>query len=94
MNTVNQGLQQEVTQDDSATLKTVLGYIHQIRSIEKSVATMFQPLRDTVNVLKKHGRNLDDYELKLLSDAPMKWDSTVNRVYKVKEQVNSLQVKY
>lgn len=34
---------------------------------------------------------MDDYELKLLAEAPMQWEATVNRVYKVKEQVNNLQ---
>ena len=88
---VNEGLQAEVVAGDSVTLKRVLGYIHSVRSAEKSTVKLFQPLRDTVSLLKKYGRSLDEYELKLLSDAPMKWDSTVNSVYKVKEKVNVLQ---
>lgn len=44
-----------LSQGDSDKLKTVLGYIHQVRSSERSVLAMFQPLRDTVSVLKKHG---------------------------------------
>lgn len=91
MNDVSAGLQQEVVAGDSDALKKVLGFIHQVRSSEKSVKMMFQPLRDTVSLLKKYGKNLDDYEVKLLSEAPMKWDSTVNLVYKVKEKVNNLQ---
>jgi len=91
MKEVNTGLLAEVSPGDSATLKRVLGYIHAVRSKEKSTMKMFGPLRDTVSLLKKYGKNLDEYELKLLSDAPMKWDSTVNNVYKVKEKVNALQ---
>ena len=88
---VNEGLTAEVVAGDSVTLKRVLGYIHSVRSQEKSTVKLFQPLRDTVSLLKKYGRSLDEYEVKLLSDAPMKWDSTVNSVYKVKEKVNVLQ---
>ena len=83
---VNEGLTTEVVAGDSATLKRVLGYIHSIRSQEKSTTRLFQPLRDTVSLLKKYGKNLDETEMKLLSDAPMKWDSTVNAVYRVKER--------
>ena len=88
---VNDGLQAEVVAGDSVTLKRVLGYIHSVRSAEKSTVKLFQPLRDTVSLLKKYGRSLDEHEVRLLSDAPMKWDSTVNAVYKVKEKVNVLQ---
>jgi len=88
---VNQGLTEEVPQDDSAALKKVLGYIHKVRSVEKSTTKMFQPLRDAASLLKKYGRGLDEYESRLLSEAPIKWDSTVNNVYKVKEKVNNLQ---
>jgi dynein heavy chain len=84
MQTAHVGLQQEVPRGDGDALKKVLGFIHQIRSRKNSTIKMFQPLRDTVSLLKKYGRNLDEYELKLLSDAPMKWDATVNMVYKVR----------
>ena len=86
MEEVNAGLTTEVVAGDSVTLKRVLGYIHSIRSQEKSTMRLFQPLRDTVSLLKKYGKNLDELEMKLLSDAPMKWDSTVNAVYRVKER--------
>lgn len=91
MKNVNEGLMQEVPQGDSEALKKVLGHIHQVRSKEKSTVKMFQPLKDTVNLLKKHGRNLDEFETKLLSEAPSKWDSTVTSVYAVKEKVNKRQ---
>jgi len=91
MKEVNTGLLAEVSPGDSATLKKVLGYIHAVRSKEKSTLKLFGPLRDSVSLLKKYGKALDEYELKLLSDAPMKWDSTVNNVYKTKEKVNNLQ---
>mmetsp|Transcript_17270 Transcript_17270/g.33650 ORF Transcript_17270/g.33650 Transcript_17270/m.33650 type:complete len:4514 (+) Transcript_17270:154-13695(+) len=91
MNDVNQGVNQEVVSGDSGTLKAVLGHIHQVRSREKVTPKMFAPLRDSAALLKKYGKPLDEYELKLLADAPMKWDATVNTVYKVKEKVNTLQ---
>jgi dynein heavy chain len=91
MKEVNTGLLAEVSPGDSTTLKKVLGYIHAVRSKEKSTLKLFGPLRDSVSLLKKYGKSLDEYEMKLLSDAPMKWDSTVNNVYKTKEKVNNLQ---
>jgi dynein heavy chain len=91
MNEVNEGVGQEVGAGDSGALKAVLGHIHQVRSREKLTPKMFPPLRDSASLLKKYGKPLDEYELKLLADAPMRWDSTVNNVYKVKEKVNTLQ---
>ena len=91
MRQVSDGVQIDVHDGDSETLKRVLGYIHQVRSKERSTNKMFEPLRAAVAVLKKHGKSLDEQELKLLSEAPMKWESVVNMVYKVKEKVNVLQ---
>lgn len=91
MKEVNVGVTQDVKPGDSESLKKVLGYIHQIRTQEKTTTLMFSPLRDTVSMLKKYGKNLDDYETKLLADAPMKWDTIINLVYEVKEKVNNLQ---
>jgi dynein heavy chain len=93
MKEVNAEVLTDVQPGDSEALKKVLHYIHQVRTQEKTTIKMFGPLRDTVSLLKKYNRNLDDYETKLLSDAPMKWDTTVNLVYKVKEKVNNLQNK-
>ena len=45
---VSDGLNKEVPKGDSEALKEVLGLIHKAKSIEKSVVTMFAPLRDTV----------------------------------------------
>jgi dynein heavy chain len=91
VNEVNAGVNKEVKQGDSETLKEVLGYIHKVRTQEKSTQELWQPLRDTVAMLKKYGKNLDDYELKMLANAPMKWEQTVGLVYTVKEKVNNLQ---
>lgn len=43
------------------------------------------------HTMSSTGKTLDEYETKLLAEAPMQWEATVNRVYKVKEQVNNLQ---
>lgn len=91
MREVNQGLKQEVVPGDSEALKSVLGYIHRVKSQEKTVAKMFQPLRDTAALLKKYGRSADEVDLKMLSDAPVKWDYVLTNVYKTKETVNALQ---
>jgi len=92
MNEVKDGMQQEVGPGDSEGLKKVLAYIHQVRSKERSVNAMFDPIKDTVALLRKHGsKSLDEYETKLLNDAPVKWANTVVEVYKIKEKVNALQ---
>ena len=91
VNDVKNGLHVDVKEGDSETLKTVLAYIHQVRTKQKEIELMFQPLRDTVSLLKKYDRNLDEYEIKLLADAPMNWESIVNLVYHAKEKVNNLQ---
>lgn len=51
----------------------------------------FIVLQDCVSLLKKYGKPLDEVELRLLAEAPMKWDNTLSNVNKVKDKVNKLQ---
>lgn len=88
---VTEGVQADVRAGDSEALKRVLGYIHQVRSQEQNTMDMIEPIKRAVALLKEHGRTLDEYEAKLLADAPLKWENIVSTVYKVKEKINVLQ---
>ena len=58
---------------------------------------MFEPLRETINLLKKHGISMegamieDEELMDNLENAPMKWDVLVNKAYKKKESILSMQ---
>uniref|UniRef100_A0A7S3YCK6 Uncharacterized protein n=1 Tax=Lotharella globosa TaxID=91324 RepID=A0A7S3YCK6_9EUKA len=90
---VNAGLK-EVSPDSpnvSQELKDVLGYIQVVRTREKEVKNMFEPMRATVKLLTKYGRPFSEEENKSLTDAPQKWDSTCKKVDKVSESIQKLQ---
>ena len=57
----------------------------------------FQPLRDMVMLLKTHGISMDlgmvggVPALDFLEAAPLEWDNTVNKTFRVKEEIQPLQ---
>eukprot|EP00471_Norrisiella_sphaerica_P010953 CAMPEP_0184498660 /NCGR_PEP_ID=MMETSP0113_2-20130426/39505_1 /TAXON_ID=91329 /ORGANISM="Norrisiella sphaerica, Strain BC52" /LENGTH=4666 /DNA_ID=CAMNT_0026886275 /DNA_START=34 /DNA_END=14034 /DNA_ORIENTATION=- len=90
---VNKGLK-EVSPDSpnvSQELKDVLGYIQTVRTREKEVKNMFEPMRATVKLLTKYGRPFSEEENKSLTDAPQKWEATCKKVDKVSESIQKLQ---
>lgn len=67
---------------------------------------MFGPLRETITLLKKYGVEVKEEILAMLEDAPLRlfhsgpvvfgyilfrWESTINKVFKIKEKINPMQ---
>eukprot|EP01084_Bolivina_argentea_P009096 17033_1 len=91
MEDVSEGLKQEVERGDLEGLKFVLGLIHQVRVRQTETVEMFGPLSKTVKFLRNNNVEIEDEYVKLLENASLKWESTVDKVYAAKEKVNPLQ---
>jgi len=91
MDNVSAGLKTEVQSGDLEGLKFVLGLIHQVRVRHNETLEMFEPLSNTVKFLRNNNVEVEDDCVKLLENASLKWESTVDKVYQAKEKVNPLQ---
>ena len=94
---VSTGLDTEVVSGDRDSLMAVMGHIRNVRKRMKEMDRTFEPLREIVMLLKTHGIPLDlgtigDVDaLDFLENAPMEWDNTVNKTFRVKELIQPMQ---
>ncbi|RQM21208.1 hypothetical protein B5M09_003796 [Aphanomyces astaci] len=92
---VNTGLDVPVT--DTATLMTCMGHVQDVRRLMATKQVNFGPIRDTVALLKRHGIHLDvsyvgkETALQCLEQAPLRWDSMVNKTFKKKDVIAPMQ---
>ena len=95
---VDEGLEEEVVAGpDKAPLKRCMAHIRDVRKSMETRQEMFHPLRDTVALLKTHGISMEGQRvgdmgvLEYLDAAPLKWEATINKTFKKKEEIYSLQ---
>ena len=97
MTTVDRGLDTPVTPGDMESLMAVMCHIRDVRKKMEYMTKTFVPLREMVMLLKTHGIALDlgvignDHALDFLENAPLVWDNTVNKTFRVKEEIQPLQ---
>jgi dynein heavy chain len=97
MKDVGEGLEVEVQAGDKPALIKVMTHIRDVRRIMDRTPHEFQPLNDTVALLKSHGVSMEEAmvgemtALECLESAPMRWDNTVNNTFKKKEVILPLQ---
>ncbi|CAM9786011.1 unnamed protein product, partial [Phaeothamnion confervicola] len=97
---VSRGLDTEVPEgaDGKATLMRVMKDISEVRKAVDTTQEMFEPLRQTVVLLRQHGvdvsgvtvagKEVQDY----LEEAPMSWDALVKKTFRKKEEILPMQV--
>jgi dynein heavy chain len=97
MDVANGGLQEEVAEGDDDSLKACMVVIRDVGNKVDGTRAMFEPLRDTLLLLKREGVGLDDIKVaeadlqEYLESAPLKWDRVVNKTFKKKETIMPLQ---
>jgi dynein heavy chain len=88
-----------------ASLKTVMTHIRDVRkkmgpphlTDRWLIETAFEPLRDMLQLLKKHGEPLADIKIgnedlqDYLESVPLKWEGVVGKMFKKKEEILPLQ---
>lgn len=97
LDNVNSGLEKTIESGDREGLMRVMTYIRDVRKRMPEIAVIFDPLRNIVLLLKKHSIPIDlpavggQPALDFLEAAKMIWDNTVNKAFRVKEEIQPLQ---
>lgn len=82
---------------DDEALMAVMRHIADVRARMSSVERLFQPLGETLGLLRKYGISFEADEiggrpiLDFLEHAPELWDSTVNSAFKARERIQPRQ---
>ena len=93
----NIGLDKEVRPGNRTALMDVMTIIRDVRKRMPEIAALFEPLKEIVALLKSKGISIDlpsidgQSALDYLEQAKMFWDNTVNKTFRVKEAIQSLQ---
>uniref|UniRef100_A0A6I8PBB0 Dynein axonemal heavy chain 17 n=1 Tax=Ornithorhynchus anatinus TaxID=9258 RepID=A0A6I8PBB0_ORNAN len=86
-----QGLIQKVEEGDYSGLVEVMGHLMAVKDRQSRTDEMFEPLRQTIELLKVYDQDLPDAVLKRLEDLPEKWSGLKKMVVTVKQRVAPLQ---
>ena len=90
--TTDQGLQQTVTDGDFEGLVDVMGYIIAVKERQNNTDNMFDPLKQTIELLKSYNHEMSETVYQQLHDLPEKWTNTKKAMVTVKQEVAPLQV--
>eukprot|EP00762_Andalucia_godoyi_P002900 ANDGO_04168.mRNA.1 Dynein beta chain len=89
---VTVGLQKEVPPGNYDKLVAAMDLLYQVRSRNDEFDGLFDPLKDTVALLRKYNRSIDDEILAKLEILPESWSSCKKLCVAVKEKLAPLQV--
>lgn len=95
---INKGLDQTVESGSREAMMSVMMHIRDIRKYMPELSCAFEPLKSIVILLKVKNIPLDlpliggQVALDFLEQASMQWDNTVNKAYRVKENLQPLQL--
>ena len=78
-------------EDKQAMLYEVMAFMRDVRKRQDKTDAMFDPLVQTVALLKTYGINLQDVVLKQLEEAPLAWSALKKKMLNVREKLSSMQ---
>ena len=81
----------EVESGDASQLRLVMGCMRDIRNRTDKTDASFEPLRKTVQLLKKYGIMLSELTLKKLEEAPMAWAALKKKMFQKREKMGAQQ---
>ncbi|XP_032430935.1 dynein axonemal heavy chain 9 [Xiphophorus hellerii] len=85
------GLSQQVQEGDYRGLVEVMSHLLAVKDRQTSTDTMFDPLQQTIALLKIYEQDLPEVVYKHLAELPEKWLNLKKQVVLVKQQVAPLQ---
>jgi dynein heavy chain len=94
---VNIGIDREIVSGDRETLMDVMTIIRDVRKRLPEIGSLFEPMSDIVVLLKSKSIPLDlqpidgQPALDYMQQAKMFWDNTVNKTFRVKEEIQPQQ---
>jgi len=94
---VNKGLDRTIESGDREALMSVMTVIRDVRKRMPEIASLFEPLKAIVALLKSKSVPIDlppiagQTAVDFLEQAKMLWDNTVNKTFRIKESIQPLQ---
>ncbi|XP_012283270.1 dynein beta chain, ciliary [Orussus abietinus] len=87
----DQGLLQQVQPGDYAGLVNIMGYLMRVKERQPVTDEMFQPLQETIELLKFYDQDIPEEVNVQLQELPEQWFNTKKLALTVKQQVAPLQ---
>ncbi|XP_054276549.1 dynein beta chain, ciliary [Macrosteles quadrilineatus] len=87
----DEGLLQPVEEGDYEGLVNVMGYLMNVKERQATTDDMFEPIRNTIELLKHYDQELPEEVNVLLQELPEQWNNTKKIAVVVKQQVAPLQ---
>uniref|UniRef100_A0A8D0H5U7 Dynein axonemal heavy chain 17 n=1 Tax=Sphenodon punctatus TaxID=8508 RepID=A0A8D0H5U7_SPHPU len=91
MKEANAGLTKPVKEGDYDGLVEVMGHLMQVRDRQATTDHMFEPLKQTIELLKIYGEEMPEEIHMQLHDLPEQWNNTKKLSFQVKQNVAPLQ---
>ncbi|XP_037547527.1 dynein heavy chain 9, axonemal [Nematolebias whitei] len=85
------GLRQRVQDGDYSGLMEVMGHLMAVKERQDTTDIMFEPLQQTIALLKMYEQELPEVVYKQLEELPEKWNNVKKRALSAKQQVAPLQ---
>ncbi|XP_057572498.1 dynein axonemal heavy chain 9 [Hippopotamus amphibius kiboko] len=85
------GLLKKVEKGDFQGLVEIMGHLMALKERQSSTDEMFEPLKQTIELLKTYGQELPETVFKQLEELPEKWNNTKKMAVTVRQQVAPLQ---
>lgn len=87
----DEGLLQQILPGDYAGLVSVMGFLMQVKERQPTTDEMFQPLQETIELLKFYDQDIPEEVNVLLQELPDQWANTKKLAVMIKQQVAPLQ---
>ncbi|XP_067572638.1 dynein axonemal heavy chain 9 [Pseudorca crassidens] len=85
------GLLQKVRKGDFQGLVEIMGHLMALKERQSSTDEMFEPLKQTIELLKTYGQELPETLFRQLEELPEKWNNIKKMAVTVRQQVAPLQ---
>ena len=89
--TADGGLSNQPQEGDLDALVSTMGVLMNVRDRQQSADDLFEPLRQTVDLLKTYDQDVSEDVAKLLQELPEKWNNTRKVSIQMKQYVAPLQ---
>ncbi|CAH2292037.1 dynein heavy chain 9, axonemal [Pelobates cultripes] len=86
-----QGLSMQLKEGDYNGLVEIMGHLMAVKERQTSTDELFEPLKQTIELLKVYEQDLPDEVYKQLEELPEKWNNIKKMAVTVKQQVAPLQ---
>ncbi|KAL8163407.1 UNVERIFIED_CONTAM: Dynein heavy chain 17, axonemal, partial [Gekko kuhli] len=91
MKEVNAGLSKPVKEGDYDGLVGVMGHLMRVKERQVATDNMFEPLKQTIELLKLYGEEMPEEIHMQLHELPEQWNNTKKLSFQVKQNVAPLQ---